>query len=74
MATLRNQAHIVADYDLSRHFEGKCTVETWPGVDELLSNVFGEFSENSWAKSLTIVRGLPMNVALNRYLFVIFNN
>ncbi|KAF9945066.1 hypothetical protein BGZ70_004083 [Mortierella alpina] len=71
MATLEDET---ADDELSRRFEENCAVETWPGVDELLSKVFGNSLKHLWEESLAIVRGLPMDVALNRYLFVVFDN
>ncbi|KAF9574250.1 hypothetical protein EC968_007174 [Mortierella alpina] len=74
VAKLMDKTHADEDIALSRLFDRQCTVETWPGVDELLNKVFGKSLEHSWEKSLAIVRGLPMDMALPRYLSVIFEN
>lgn len=52
--------------DASQGRERLCDIEPWPGVNEVLENVFGSSPGQLWLKSLKKARNLKRDTALNR--------
>ncbi|CAO3566174.1 unnamed protein product [Mortierella alpina] len=74
VAALEAEIRVAADHESLSRSESGCTLSSLPDLDELLQKVFGESRDLSWEKSLAIVRGLRMDVPLNKYLLGVFEH